>query len=475
MKIQTENNQHESRETLLEKTKSHWDKLASEESKRDFTRLSWGSLGSVQSNHNYLTTHDPDYYWIDYLRDKYFKNGNAGHTLALGCGAGFIELLFKQRGFVFESITGVDLSEKCIETAKHQALAEGIAPKINYFTADLNRYTPSPKSYNFIFFFHSLHHIHALENILSGCARALLPDGILMVNEFVGPSRFQWTDSQLKAANEVFRIIPEDLRYDLQYHVIKQEITRPSVEEMMRHDPSEAVRSADIETILKKYFVILEEKNWGGTITNLLFANTAGNYDLQNPYHKALTELVIHHENILIANNILPSDFKFYVTKPNSNLLLEDKTDKESGEFDQTKQEPAGSDLPLKEGLEELSIKLDQTKLELEGMNLLLKKRGEKIASLNVSLKEKQSRILNLEAVLQSKVQELEGKIKERENALTLIRNSHGYKALWAYYSIRDKLLPVGTKRRAWIQNLFREILVPRRFYLRTLKKIIRG
>jgi lipopolysaccharide transport system permease protein len=49
---------------------------------------------------------------------------------------------------------------------------------------------------------------------------------------------------------------------------------------------------------------------------NLLFSDIAENFDFNNPYHKALVELLIHHENILIANKILPSNFKFYMATP---------------------------------------------------------------------------------------------------------------------------------------------------------------
>lgn len=306
----------------IAQTKGHWDQLACESTKRNFNERAWGGVASIHLNHNYLTTGDPNYYWVDYLKDKYFKDGNAGNVLSLGCGEGFIERLFKQHGFNFESITGIDLSEKCIEAAKQRALDEKIAPKITYFCANLNEFNLPAKSYNFIFFFHSLHHIESLENILSACANALLPDGLLMINEFVGPSRFQWTDQQLKEANKVFKMLPEYLRYDLQYKVTKQEIVRPSIKEMKTHDPSEAVRSSEIERILKQYFDILEEKNWGGTINNLVFQNTAGNFNLANPYHNTIVDLLIHHENVLIAHNILPSDFKFFMAKPKNSHEL---------------------------------------------------------------------------------------------------------------------------------------------------------
>ncbi len=297
-------------------TQNHWDKLASDETKRDFTRKSWGGLSQISRNHNFLITDDPDYYWIDYMRAKYFPDGHAGDTLSLGCGEGFIERLFKEHGFVFDSVTGVDLSEKCVEVAAQRAQEIELAPDINYIAANLNEYALPEQTYDFIFFFHSLHHVRALEQLLESCAKALKPGGVMMVNEFVGPSRFQWTDEQLRLANEIFRLLPEDLRYDLQNNNIKTEIKRFSVEEMIQHDESEAVRSAEIESVLRKYFNIVEEKNWGGTLNNLILENTAGDYDPVNPYHNAIADLLVHHENYLIKNNLIPSDFKFFIAKP---------------------------------------------------------------------------------------------------------------------------------------------------------------
>lgn len=301
--------------TSTQQTKKHWDRLASDELKRDFNRKAWGGIGQVAQNHNFLTTGDPGLYWIDYMKEKYFEDGYAGHTLSLGCGEGFIERLFKERGFSFESITGIDLSEKCVEVAEKRAREVDLAQSIEYFSTDLNNYIPHPNKYNFIYFFHSLHHIKSLEKILEGCAKALLPGGIMMVNEFVGPSRFQWTEEQLNEANTIFRLLPEELRFDLSNQKIKERIKPLTIEEMIEIDESEAVRSAEIEVLLKEYFDILEEKNWGGTLTHLIFENTAGNYDPKNEYHNSIASLLVHHENILINKGILPSDFKFFMLR----------------------------------------------------------------------------------------------------------------------------------------------------------------
>jgi hypothetical protein len=97
---------------------------------------------------------------------------------------------------------------------------------------------------------------------------------------------------------------------------LKTKSVTPTVAEMIAGDPSEAVRSADIERVLKHSFEIIEEKNWGGTLTYLIFENIAGNFNPNNPLHECIIELLIHHENTLIQHKVLPSDFKVYMARP---------------------------------------------------------------------------------------------------------------------------------------------------------------
>ncbi len=129
----------------IKKTKHYWDKLASKESKKDFAKRSWGGINKIGLNYNYLVTGDRNYYWIDYMRDKYFTRDNAGHVLSLGCGEGFIERLFKLKGFHFDSITGVDISSVCTKAARKLGKEADLAPEITYVAADLNTYVPKKK------------------------------------------------------------------------------------------------------------------------------------------------------------------------------------------------------------------------------------------------------------------------------------------------------------------------------------------
>jgi SAM-dependent methyltransferase len=297
------------------KVAGRWAGLASEAFVHDLERISWSGIPQVHANHDYLITGTRDVYWVDWMRQQYFPQGEAGDALSLGCGAGQLDRILKQRGFIFRSFTGIDISAEAIARARELAEEIGLAPSIRYFAADLNRLELEPDSYDFIYFFQSLHHIEALEHALGEVRRALRRGGLLLVNEFVGPSRFQWTSRQLELANELIAVLPDELRRDLQNGGVKVAVERPTVRHMLRHDPSEAVRSADIEPLVKSYFEVVGEWNWGGTLNHLVFQNIAANFDSNNAEHRAIVELLIHHENVLVGAGLLPSDFKVFVAR----------------------------------------------------------------------------------------------------------------------------------------------------------------
>jgi SAM-dependent methyltransferase len=262
-----------------------------------------------------LITGNRELYWVDWMRQRFFPRGDAGDTLSLGCGAGHLDRIFKRCGFTFRSFTGIDISDVAVAQARALADEIGLAANTRYLAADLNHFELPPRSFDFIFFFQSLHHVEALEHVLGQCQRALRPPGLLLVNEFVGPSRFQWTSQQLEMANALTAALPEELCHDLQRGGLKREIVRPTVRQMVAHDPSEAVRSSEIEPLVKTYFEIAGEWSWGGTLNHLVFQNIAANFDQANPCHRSIVELLIHHENALIRQGLLPSDFKVFIAR----------------------------------------------------------------------------------------------------------------------------------------------------------------
>jgi SAM-dependent methyltransferase len=292
-----------------------WSRLASDAFVRDLDRISWTGIPQIHLNHNFLITGSRKTYWVDWMRERFFPAGDAGDALSLGCGAGHLDRIFKRCGFSFRSFTGIDISEGAIAPARALADEVHLAPTIRYIASDLNHCMLPPESFDFIYFFQSLHHIEALEHVLEQCRQALRPDGLMLVNEFVGPSRFQWTPRQVAMANALLLLLPEDLRRDLLDGGVKNEIVVPTVQQMLAYDPSEAVRSGEIEALVKACFNVVHEWNWGGTLNHLVLQNIAGNFDPVNAGHASIIELLIHHENVLIRDGLVPSDFKVFLAR----------------------------------------------------------------------------------------------------------------------------------------------------------------
>jgi SAM-dependent methyltransferase len=293
----------------------YWARLASDAFIADLGRVSWTGLPQVHLNHNALITGDRNAYWIDWMRDRYLDGGAIGDALSLGCGAGHLDRIFRLHRYEFRSFTGIDISRAAVDRAAELASTVNLAPTVSYIAADLNRHQLPADSFDFIYFFQSLHHIEALEWVLDQAHRALRRDGVMLVNEFVGPSRFQWTSQQLDEANASLTAIPDQLRADLTRGGVKRRVIRPTVAHMMAHDPSEAVRSAELEAALRARFDVYEEWSWGGTVNHLVFQDIAGNFDVRNPAHEAIIESLIERENGLIARGELPSDFKVFLAR----------------------------------------------------------------------------------------------------------------------------------------------------------------
>jgi SAM-dependent methyltransferase len=132
-----------------------------------------------------------------------------------------------------------------IEKARAAAERAGLL-HVRYSVADGNELTLEPGLYDVAFGVHSIHHIERLERVFEQVARSLRTGGLFFMNEFVGPTRFQWSDRQLEVVNGLLRAIPAPFRRSTVSGERKEQVPRPSVAEMIAADPSEAVRSAEI-------------------------------------------------------------------------------------------------------------------------------------------------------------------------------------------------------------------------------------
>src|SRR5438309_514355 len=79
-----------------------------------------------------------------------------------------------------------------------------------------------------VFAHQSVHHVERLEALYATVRDALRPDAVFHLHEFVGPSRFQWSDAQLRLVNGLLDELPARLRR-LPSGAAKPEVPRPTV------------------------------------------------------------------------------------------------------------------------------------------------------------------------------------------------------------------------------------------------------
>jgi SAM-dependent methyltransferase len=235
--------------------------------------------------------------------------GPAARSLDLGCGAGEKSRTVYHAGSSRET-HGIDISEDRIAEAERIRVAQGIPGEFR--VADVNTATLPRNAYDLIFSSHSLHHFLALEHVFAEVHEALTPNGLFILEEFVGPTQFQWTDAQIDVVRTLMSLLPNDLRM-LRWNAVKPYEGRPTVAEVVAASPFESIRSAEIVPLFRRFFRVLELRPLGGTLQHLLYNGIVHNFTLDRRDATAHVQAIIAVEDALIESGLLPSDFMLLV------------------------------------------------------------------------------------------------------------------------------------------------------------------
>jgi ubiquinone/menaquinone biosynthesis C-methylase UbiE len=230
-----------------------------------------------------------------------------GRWLSLGCGAAGTEIFAARHG-LFTSLLALDASPKALEEGRSEARVQNVQG-LELASADLNALVLPPSEFDVALTNMSLHHVKNLEETLDAVSGALKPGGILVVNEFVGPSQFQFTDLQVAIADAVLAALPERWRVDLTTGKPKTRYARHPRSHWDIVDPSEAIRSDEIVGLLEARFEVLVRRDYGGTILHLALEHIVHNFDPGDERDVAAIRLMGLLEELLIRNGVLESDF----------------------------------------------------------------------------------------------------------------------------------------------------------------------
>jgi SAM-dependent methyltransferase len=177
-------------------------------------RRRWHTFGGLEAR------------FAEHVTRRWLPGRSGLRALSLGCGPGDREIEWARLG-VFAQITGVDISPEQAGRATRNAKEAGLNHVLTFHVADARQALREAEDrYDVVLALNSLHHFSHLGEIMRLIARALGPGGLLIMDEYVGPSRFQWTSGQMRAANALLAALPERHRTQRDGQV-KRRVVRP--------------------------------------------------------------------------------------------------------------------------------------------------------------------------------------------------------------------------------------------------------
>jgi len=283
------------------------DRIETSWRKTEIPPTNWWDIPEVVERWNQKITGSAEQDFNDYVAETYFSDRKDLEAISLGCGAGARERRWAETGR-FKRIEGYDLSTPRIDAAKTMAESTGLSGILNFSVADVFN-SDIKQAYDVVIVEGSLHHFSPLEKILEHIQKLMKDDGYLLVNEFVGPTQFQWKDRQLLAINQLLADMPDRLKTKWDGSSIKKRVGRPSKLCIRYGDPSEAIESERIVPLLESMFAPLDVKQYGGTILHMLFHEIAHNFRSDDSEAKQWLQACFDTEDSLIASGELTSDF----------------------------------------------------------------------------------------------------------------------------------------------------------------------
>lgn len=202
----------------------------------------------------------------------------ADNAVSIGCGNGAKEIALIQRGLV-QRIDAYDVSKKSLELAKELAEKKGVDSQITFHLAKGGG-LPDISGYSLMHWNASLHHMLDVYDAVRWSHNILKDGGIFACDEYVGPSRFQWTEKSLDACDRFRNALPDRFFYnDLNPRSLPRLTPRVNKEKLIEKDPTEAVQSDKIIEAVKNYFNDVEIISLGGAFYDLAFRNILQNFD----------------------------------------------------------------------------------------------------------------------------------------------------------------------------------------------------
>lgn len=180
--------------------------------------------------------------------------------VSVGCGGGLKEIAYVTDGLV-QSFDLWEIATNLADEGMRNAAAAGIADRVHYHLGNAFSHQPD-EVYDLVHWDHSLHHMSDVDAALAWSVKALRPGGYVLINDYIGPNRLQFTRTEIDWANAFLR--RETVGRRLPYSNLLTRLRQ------WRRDPSEAPQSELIAAAVTRRLPGAELRPIGGVMLNIL-------------------------------------------------------------------------------------------------------------------------------------------------------------------------------------------------------------
>ena len=250
----------------------------------------WNILISGSENENY----------IDFLIKNYLSNKSNLKLLSIGSGISNAEIQLATHNTIFKEIICLDIAENLLEIASKNAAKKNIS-NIKFIAKNIDNFKFKKDDFDIIFFKSSLHHFNKVDELLSGKIKhSLKPNGLLVINEFVGKTRHQFSKDQIDTINETIKLIPKQYRIRFKSKFHKNKYRGVGLIRMILADPSECIDSSSIMPSIHKNYKTIVEKPYGGNLLISALRDISHHfYETDSEKEKILNDIFLLEDNYL--------------------------------------------------------------------------------------------------------------------------------------------------------------------------------
>lgn len=197
-------------------------------------------------------------------------------------------------------LTCCEINPEMIKRGMSLAAESGVSDRVSFVETDINSMKLT-KSYDIYIANHSLHHFVGLEHIFSEIHKSMTDSSYFLVHDMIGRNGHMFWNNTLDFCNRIWRMLPNELKYN---HQLKQFVPK-RVQWDCSLEGCEGIRAQDVLPLLDTTFSFHDFATFFSIANRFIDRDFGHNYDIKNPLHKALLDMIWQLDDYMCRNKLL--------------------------------------------------------------------------------------------------------------------------------------------------------------------------